>query len=88
MILPCLIGLNAGFGWACEFTSLGLEINGPSERLFVLKTLDNFVKEKKASKAPVNNEIVILSSSLGITSAAMTDSKVYGYPKLNTIDYM
>jgi hypothetical protein len=88
MVLPCLIGLNFAFGWACESTSLGVEINGPSERLFVLKKLDNLVKEKKVSRQQSNNDIVILSSSLGITSAAMTDSKEYGYPKLNSIDYM
>lgn len=86
LVLPFILLLSAAASAATSIPALRHAVYGPEERLFVLSTLDKNVKN--ISTADDAKSVVILSSSLGIYSAAMTDALKYNEPDLSKIDFM
>lgn len=85
LVLPFILLVSAAASAATSNPALRQAVYGPEERLFVLSTLDVV---KNASTTDDAKSVVILSSSLGIYSAAMTDALKYKEPDLSTIDFM
>lgn len=86
LVMPFILLVSAAASAATSIPALRHAVYGPEERLFVLSTLDK--NAKSAGKADGAKSVVILSSSLGIYSAAMTDALKYKEPDLSTIDFM
>jgi hypothetical protein len=78
LLLPSIASLNLVSWSAVEFTGLKIAILGPSERLTVLTKLDNW--NRKGAIDAKESSIALVSSSLGIAAANMSDFKNYGSP--------
>lgn len=86
LVMPFILLVSAAASAATSIPALRHAVYGPEERLFVLSTLDK--NARLAGKTNDAKSVVILSSSLGIYSAAMTDALKYKEPDLSTIDFM
>jgi hypothetical protein len=78
--LPYLALLNVISWAAVEFTSIKIDILGPSDRLIVLRKLDAWNNNKNNQSNRPEKSIVFISSSLGIAAANMADYQKYGTP--------
>lgn len=86
LLIPSIALLNLVSWTAVELTSLKVAILGPSERLIVLKKLDNWNRRATAEKK--ESTIALISSSLGIAAANMADFKQYGSTEPSSADAM
>lgn len=80
LVLPYLALLNVISWAAVEFTSIKIDILGPSDRLIVLRKLDAWNNNKNNQSNRPEKSIVFISSSLGIAAANMADYQKYGTP--------
>jgi hypothetical protein len=87
MLLCILLCLTAMLNILISRSFLKQVVLGPEERLFVLETLDN-AKHKHVASGSSARRLVVLSSSLGIHAASMSDALRFGIPRLDNMDYM
>lgn len=90
LIIPTLALFNLISWYAVEYTDLRIDILGPSERLIVLRKLEEWSKPAQvaAQKASNTEPVVFISSSLGISAANLADHKKYGQPELKIENYL
>lgn len=89
-LLPCIVLYTLVCMAAVELTPLKRDILGPSERLIVLRKIDNWYNSKKSPRTDAEKSIVFISSSLGIAAGNLADYKMYGKPSPDspsTMDY-
>jgi hypothetical protein len=89
-IVPCLAAINLASWYAVENTDLRIDILGPSERLIVLRKLDEWASAARIAERKASNTlpVVFISSSLGISAANLGDHKKYGKPDLKIETYL